>query len=95
MKLPSLDDMVVIPIPQLLMGYARNPDFEIQIKVAGVENVEDAKEELRGLMRKARHLAPGFLATRSHLVPRQRASPRQQRAARLAAPRHRIVRPRS
>jgi putative ABC transport system permease protein len=59
LKLPSLDDMVVIPIPQLLMGYARNPDFEIQIKVAGVENVEDAKEELRGLMRKARHLAPG------------------------------------
>src|SRR6266404_1683211 len=57
--LPSIDNRVIIPIPQLLTGYTRNPDFEIQVKVTRVDQVEDAKEELRGLMRKARHLAPG------------------------------------
>ena len=57
--IPSLDNVVIIPIPQFLTGYTRNPDFEIQVKIASLDQVEDAKEELRGLMRKARHIAPG------------------------------------
>ena len=57
--LQSLDNEVIIPIPQLLTGYYRNPDFEIQVKVAHVEQLEEAKEELRGLMRKIRRVAPG------------------------------------
>ncbi len=59
LKLPSLDDKVIIPIPQLLTGYWRDPDFQIQVKVDHLERLDDAKEELRGLMRRIRHVAPG------------------------------------
>jgi putative ABC transport system permease protein len=58
--LPTLDNKVMIPIPQLLTGYMRDPDFQIQVKVAQLEQLEDAKEELRGLMRKLRHVEPGL-----------------------------------
>jgi len=57
--LHSLDNEVIIPIQQLLIGYWRNPDFEVQVKVSDVGQLEDAKEELRGLLRKIRRLAPG------------------------------------
>ncbi|MDB6064711.1 MAG: hypothetical protein JWR26_919 [Pedosphaera sp.] len=60
LHLPSLDDKVMIPIPQLLTGYMRNPDFQIQVKVVELDRLEDAKEELRGLMRKLRHVEPGL-----------------------------------
>lgn len=55
----SLDNEVIIPIRQLLIGYWRNPDFQIQVKVSRMEQLEEAKEELHGLMRKIRRLAPG------------------------------------
>jgi hypothetical protein len=29
-----MDDEIVIPIQQFLVGYWRNPDFEIQVKAA-------------------------------------------------------------
>lgn len=57
--LTSLDNEVFIPIQQLLIGYNRNPDFTIRIKVANVNELDDAEEELRGIMRKTRHVAPG------------------------------------
>jgi putative ABC transport system permease protein len=55
----SFDNEVIIPIQQLLIGYWRNPNFDIQVKVKDLSHLDDAKEELRGLMRKVRHLAPG------------------------------------
>jgi len=58
MGLPTLDDTVIIPIPQLLTGYSRNPDFHILVKVRDLDHLEDTKEELRGLMRKIRHVDP-------------------------------------
>jgi putative ABC transport system permease protein len=57
--LASLDNQVIIPISQLLIGYWRNPDFTIQVKVDNVADLDNAEEELRGIMRKARHVAPG------------------------------------
>lgn len=54
----SLDNEVIIPIQQLLMNYWRNPDFQIQVKVKNVEQLDEAKEELRGVLRKVRRLAP-------------------------------------
>jgi putative ABC transport system permease protein len=57
--LPSLDNKVIIPIGQFMNGYMRRPDFSIQVKVASLDQLEDAKEELRGLMRKIRHVEPG------------------------------------
>ncbi len=59
MHLPSLDDKVIIPIRQFLNGYWRNPDFQIQVKVNDITHLDDAKEEMRGLMRKLRRVAPG------------------------------------
>jgi putative ABC transport system permease protein len=54
----SFDNEVIIPIQQLLVGYMRLPNFEVQVKARGADHLEDTKEELRGLMRKIRHLAP-------------------------------------
>jgi putative ABC transport system permease protein len=56
--LPSLDDQVVIPVRLLVRGYSREPDYSIQIKVDDISHLEDAKEELRGLMRRVRRVAP-------------------------------------
>ncbi len=57
--LSSLDNQVIIPVQQLMIGYLRNPDFTIQLKVNNVADMDNAEEELRGIMRKARHVAPG------------------------------------
>jgi putative ABC transport system permease protein len=59
MGMVSLDNQVIIPVQQLLLGYWRNPNFEIQVKAVDLAHLEDAKEELRGVLRKARHVAPG------------------------------------
>jgi putative ABC transport system permease protein len=55
----SFDNEVIIPIQQLLIGYWRNPNFDVQVKVKDLTHLDDAKEELRGLMRKIRRVAPG------------------------------------
>jgi putative ABC transport system permease protein len=56
--LPSMDDEAIIPVRMLVGVYMRQPDYEIQIKVGDLSHLDDAKEELRGLMRRARHIAP-------------------------------------
>jgi putative ABC transport system permease protein len=56
--LESLDNEVIIPIPKFLESYSRNPDFQIQIKARSVSELEDIKEELRGIMRKIRKVPP-------------------------------------
>jgi putative ABC transport system permease protein len=55
----SFDNEVIIPIQQLLIGYWRDPNFDVQVKVKDLTHLDDAKEELRGVMRKIRHVAPG------------------------------------
>jgi len=54
----SFDNEVIVPVSQFVFSYWRHPSFEIQVKVVQAEKLEDAKEELRGLMRKIRHVAP-------------------------------------
>ena len=56
--LPSLDNQVIIPAALLVGAYMREPDYNIEVKVDNVSQLDDAKEELRGLMRRARHVAP-------------------------------------
>jgi putative ABC transport system permease protein len=55
----SFDNEVILPIGQFVFSYWRNPSFDIQVKVKRLDQLDDAKEELRGLMRRIRHLAPG------------------------------------
>jgi len=57
--LASLDNQVIIPVQQTLIGYWRNPDFTIKVRISDVKEMDNAEEELRGIMRKLRHVAPG------------------------------------
>jgi len=54
----SLDSRVVIPLKQLTMWFWNNPQMQIAVKVRDVGQLEDAKEELRQVMRRVRRLAP-------------------------------------
>ncbi len=55
----SLDLQASMPLRQFQSVFDRAPDLSIQVKVANLDQLEDAKEEVRGIMRKARKLAPG------------------------------------
>ncbi len=55
----STDSQVIIPVGQFTAAFWRNPDFMICVRVADLKHIEDAKEELRGLVRKIRRLPPG------------------------------------
>jgi putative ABC transport system permease protein len=55
----SLDNQAIIPFRQFASYFWYNPDCEIHVKVARLSQLEDAKEELRTIMRKIRHVAPG------------------------------------
>ena len=80
MGMQSFDNEVIIPVGQMITSYWRDPDFTIEIKANDVTQLDETKEELRGLMRKIRRLAPGdpddfsinqqeqFLETFNHLT---------------------------
>jgi putative ABC transport system permease protein len=53
------DNEVIIPLPQFTRYIWSNPPFSIQVKVSGLADLEDAKEELRAVMRRFRHIEPG------------------------------------
>ncbi|MHB1307947.1 MAG: ABC transporter permease [Limisphaerales bacterium] len=55
----SMDNQVVIPIGQFTDLFWRFPDISIQIKALDVDALDDLREEVRGVMRKIRRLAPG------------------------------------
>jgi putative ABC transport system permease protein len=54
----SLDNEAIIPIKQLTSSFWSFPDYEIQIKALEPGLIEDAREELRMVMRRVRHLSP-------------------------------------
>ena len=47
----SLDNEAIVPIQQFLIGYWRDPDFDNQVKAQRFSRLDDAREELRGLIR--------------------------------------------
>jgi putative ABC transport system permease protein len=55
----GVDDQIIIPLPQFTANLDRNPDYEVQIKVNHVEQMDDASDELRAVMRRLRQLPPG------------------------------------
>jgi putative ABC transport system permease protein len=57
--LRSLDNQVIIPITRYLTLFAWRPSVTIRVKVGSVEQMDEAREELRGVMRKVRRLEPG------------------------------------
>jgi len=55
----SLDNQVIIPINQMTTHFQRWPDYQIQVKARDPGVLEDTREEVRGIMRKIRHVQPG------------------------------------
>ena len=55
----SLDNQVIIPVKQIFYHFKSWPDIEIRVKVTSLARLEDAKEELRGILRKIRRVPPG------------------------------------
>jgi putative ABC transport system permease protein len=53
------DNQVMIALPQFMSQFWDEPDFEIQVKVRQLDELDDAKEEVRTAMRRIRRLAPG------------------------------------
>jgi len=54
----SLDNQVVVPLAQFAASFWNNPDVSIQVKVRQLEGLDEAREELRTVMRRVRRLAP-------------------------------------
>jgi putative ABC transport system permease protein len=54
----SLDNQVIIPIGQFTSTIWYNPDFQFQVKVKAIEQLEEAREEVRAAMRKIRRVDP-------------------------------------
>ncbi len=55
----NLDNQVVIPMTRFTSDLNRWPDTTIVVKVLDPDGIEDAKEELRGIMRQLRRVPPG------------------------------------
>jgi putative ABC transport system permease protein len=56
--LESLDNRIVIPIESFFRRFGANRGIQINVKAADIKNLDDTKEELRGILRKARHVSP-------------------------------------
>ncbi len=54
----AVDDTVVVPIGQFISQFRREPDFTVLVKTGDPAGLDDAREELRGAMRKVRRLPP-------------------------------------
>ena len=54
----SLDNRIIVPLRQFLAEIYSRPRIEIQVKVKGMVQLDEAREELRQAMRHVRHLAP-------------------------------------
>ncbi len=53
------DNRIYMPIYSFMSHYGSRRDVTLNVRVASNVDIDDAKEELRGIMRKARHLRPG------------------------------------
>ena len=54
----TLDNQAVIPLKYFVAGYWSHPDYSIQVKVKDLGQIEEAKEELRNVMRRIRRVEP-------------------------------------
>jgi putative ABC transport system permease protein len=54
----SLDNRIVVPLRAFLKDIWSRPNIELQVKAGSVARLDDAREELRFVMRQVRHLRP-------------------------------------
>lgn len=55
----SLDNRVIIPITQFYKVFGTRRSLSINIKAADLNNLDETKEEVRSILRKARKIPPG------------------------------------
>lgn len=55
----NMDRQVIIPITRLMSDFARRPYIFFMVKVKDPNQMEEAREELRGVVRKIRRVDPG------------------------------------
>ncbi|MCU0770708.1 MAG: ABC transporter permease [Verrucomicrobia bacterium] len=55
---PSLDNQVIIPLPNFILDFDRTPDITLQVKVSSLVSLDDAREELRSIVRQVRRVQP-------------------------------------
>ncbi|HTD88011.1 MAG TPA: ABC transporter permease [Candidatus Binatia bacterium] len=55
----NLDNRVILPLRQFMSTFSRYPDLRLEVKALNTAQMDEAKEELRGVLRKVRRLAPG------------------------------------
>jgi len=55
----SLDNQVIIPITRFFQQLAWRPNVDIVVKVGDLKRMDEAREEIRGIMRKVRRVEPG------------------------------------
>lgn len=55
----GVDNALIVPITQFTRAFWARPDYEIQVKARSVPELADAREELRIVLRRHRHIAPG------------------------------------
>jgi putative ABC transport system permease protein len=55
----NLDNKVLLPLDRFMMQFGSRRYVTIAVKAASMDLLEDTKEEIRGIMRKERRLAPG------------------------------------
>lgn len=55
----TLDNQVVIPLRNFTLDFDRTPDVMLQVKVSELVSLEDAREELRSIVRRVRRVPPG------------------------------------
>jgi putative ABC transport system permease protein len=53
------DNEIIVPIAQFTRTFWSDPDYEIQVKARSLGELDDAREELRSVLRRYRHVAPG------------------------------------
>ena len=54
----SLDNQVIIPAKQFAAEFWNTPEYNVQVKVRDLAELEEAKAEIRCVMRSIRHLRP-------------------------------------
>jgi putative ABC transport system permease protein len=55
----NMDNQVIIPITRFLSDFNRRPYIFFMVKVRDMKQMDEAREELRGVLRKLRRVAPG------------------------------------
>ena len=55
----SLDNQLLLPITKFASDFGFRPGVFVRVKVRDLKQLDEAREEIRGIMRKIRRLAPG------------------------------------